>query len=177
VDMGEGLTDCAVIRSGQVVQSMTTQTGCMDFRRSISERVRERFDVEIVEDEAERLLRSVGVGLTNAESVAASGQCRGNQAAISVCPHELEAAVSGSLRTVLHCIHLLLRDLPASYFVEVIEDGILLTGGGALLRGMKERIAETPRVDVHVGPDPMAAAVHGARAMLPLVSKMKLWRT
>jgi rod shape-determining protein MreB len=67
-------------------------------------------------------------------------------------------------------------DLPATYFVEVIEDGIFLTGGGALLRGMRERIAETTRVDVHVGPDPMGAAVHGARAMLPAISAMKLWK-
>jgi len=176
VDMGEGLTDCAVIRSGQVIQAMTTRTGCMDFRRSISERVMERFEVEIVEDEAERLLRQVGVGVQQAESVFTNGRCRGNDAAVSVCPQELQAAVAGSLRTVLHCIHLLLRDLPATYFVEVIEDGIFLTGGGALLRGMKERIAETTRVDVHVGPDPMGAAVHGARAMLPVISAMKLWK-
>jgi rod shape-determining protein MreB and related proteins len=176
VDMGEGLTDCAVIRGGQVVQSMTTQTGCVDFRRSISERVRARFDVDIVEDEAERLLRRVGVDLQQVGSLAANGRCHGNAAAVSLCPQELQAAISENLGTVLRCIHLLLRDLPPSYFVEVIEDGIFLTGGGALLRGMKERIAETTRVDVHVGPDPMGAAVTGARAMLPAISATNLWK-
>lgn len=177
VDMGEGVTDCAVIRGGQVVQAMSTRTGCMDFRRSISDRVRERFDVEIVEEEAERLLRQVGVDLLQAESVFTNGRRRGSDAAVSISPQELQGAIAGSLRTVLHSIHLLLHDLPAHYFVEVIEDGIFLTGGGALLRGMKERIAEMTRVDVHVGPDPMGAAVHGARAMLPVISAMKLWKT
>ncbi len=177
MDMGEGLTDCAVIRGGKVVQSMTTRTGCMDFRRSISGRIRERFDVEIAEDEAERLLRQIGVSPQQREFVFTSGRRRGRHSAISVCPRELQTSVESSLRRVLQCIHLLLRDLPASYFVEVIEDGIFLTGGGALLRGMKDRIAEKTRMDVHVGPDPMGAAVHGAQAMLPAISALQLWKT
>jgi rod shape-determining protein MreB len=59
-----------------------------------------------------------------------------------------------------------LRDLPPAVAAEVIEDCIWLTGGGACLRGMAERIAEITTLEVRLVPDPMHAVINGAARML-----------
>ena len=69
--------------------------------------------------------------------------------------------------TTLVCeIFNVLRDMPPMAAAEVIEDGIWLTGGGACMHGMAERIAEVTTLEVRLVPDPMHAVVNGAAQIL-----------
>ena len=74
-------------------------------------------------------------------------------------------------------VQTLLRMLPASIGAEVIEDGIFLTGGGALLPGMREAVAEQSAIDTRVVPDPIGSVICGARRMLPLAASLDLWKS
>ena len=74
-------------------------------------------------------------------------------------------------------VQTLLRTLPASIGAEVIEDGIFLTGGGALLPGMREAVAEQSAIDTRVVPDPIGSVICGARRMLPLAASLDLWKS
>lgn len=175
MDIGEGVTDCAVIRSAQVIRSQAVRVGCANLRVAIQQCVSENHDVILGDDEAERLLRSAGVG-AGAES--ATLQCLRNNTmcALTILAAELRAALAPQLASILGNLEELLRDLPAPLSAEIIEEGIYLSGGGALLRGMPDQVVRVSQMDVHVVGDPLGAVIRGIRAMLPIAATMRLWR-
>jgi actin-like ATPase involved in cell morphogenesis len=71
----------------------------------------------------------------------------------------------------------LLRDIPASIGAEVIEDGIFLTGGGALLPGMSDAVGEASAIAARTVAEPLNAVIDGAQVMLPLAATLNLWKT
>ena len=176
IDLGDGVTDCAVIKGARIIKSMAMRTGCADFRGSIRAHILKHHCVTVGEPEAQRVLLAVGVGESGARKVTVTGRRDGSACRIAISAVELQAAFAPEFRRIQGLVEALLRDLPAELFVHVIEHGIFLTGGGALLKGMQQELAQTARVDVHVVPDPLRAVVHGARVMLPAVSALHLWQ-
>lgn len=176
IDIGEGVTDCAVIRSAQIATSHAVRVGCADLRASIREHVLQRHELTISEQEAERIMRVVGVSEDNYEGLTASGLYDGEACTFAIDAEELHTALASAQTAILDCIETLLHELPAALSVEVIEDGIFLSGGGALLPGMRDRVARATQVDVRIVADPLRAVVSGARAMLPAASTLRLWR-
>ena len=175
VDFGEGVTDCAVIRDGQIVASRAERVGCGDLRRVVQRFARSSARMVITEAEAERMLRTVGLRRHGGEV------CRGT---INGRPAEAVLSMAGiyeNLRPVvglmLAPIRGLLRDVPAVIGAEVIEDGIFLTGGGALLPGMRDAVAAESAIDTRVVNDPLGAVIRGAWTMLPLAATLDLWKT
>jgi len=71
----------------------------------------------------------------------------------------------------------LLHDIPASIGAEVIEDGIFLTGGGALLPGMCAAVSEASAIEARTVAEPLNAVIDGAQVMLPLAATLNLWKT
>jgi len=176
VDIGEGITDCAVIRSAQIVASHAVRSGCADLRENIRTHVLRQYQRTISEEEAERVLRAIGVSEDASGELPIIGSRDGQLCTFAVSPMELQAALTSVKNTLFECIETLLRDLPPSLSVEVIEDGIFLSGGGALLKGMRELVAQATQVDVRIVRDPLRAVVCGARAMLPTAATLRLWR-
>lgn len=176
VDLGEGITECAVIREGQVVQFLSARCGCSDWREKIRNRMQHRFHCSITSSEAERVLRFIGVRSASAGQISVTTFKNGRLKNLRVPESELRAGVESDFCIVLETVQRLLADLPPSFSVEIIEDGLFLTGGGSLLPGVRERLAAVTKLDVHVAQDPLGAVVHGARAMLPIAAALKLWR-
>jgi rod shape-determining protein MreB len=174
VDFGDGVTDCAVIRDGQIIASLAERVGCGDLRRSVQNFVKRSTGIEIPESEAERALRKIGL-MREGEEL-----CRGNVGRQPAQFFLSVAALHAELRPVLDRmmapIKALLRDIPASIGAEVIEDGIFLTGGGALLPGMRDAVASTSAIDTRVVADPLGAVICGARTMLPFAATLNLWK-
>lgn len=168
IDFGEGVTDCALIHRGQVVHSGAVRIGCADLRRAIQDWARESFDVLVSDDDADCFLRRFGV-------------LAGHEASDELLPfgasaNLLRGAIEAPLAAMVGTVKTMLRDLPASFGAEVIEDGIFITGGGALLPGMDTLIERATGIHTTVTPQPLASVIHGARAMLPLAAALKLWR-
>ncbi len=65
---------------------------------------------------------------------------------------------------------------PASIGAEVIEDGIFLTGGGALLPGMRDAVAAESAIETRIVADPLGAVIRGAWTMLPFAATLNLWK-
>jgi rod shape-determining protein MreB len=175
MDIGEGVTDCAVIRSAQVFRSMAVRVACSDLRKAIQQGVCEHHQVSLSDDEAGRLLRVAGVREDAAENVTMEGSRDGKACSLTIPATELQAALAPQLAAILGNLETLLHDLPPALSAEGIEEGIYLTGGGALLKGMPEQVVRVAQMDVRVVADPLGAVVSGIRAMLPVASTLRLW--
>lgn len=176
VDIGEGVTDCAVISAGQIVRSSAVRTGCADFRRSIRRYLIDRYDLAVSQAEAECVLEAIGVCGDECGDAAVAGVGHGRQCQLAISAIDLRAAYAPELDHIFQTLKELVCDLPAPAFTQLLEEGIYLSGGGAMLRGMGDEIARITQIDTHVVRDPLRAVVMGAAAMLPSVSLLALWQ-
>jgi rod shape-determining protein MreB len=176
VDFGEGVTDCAVIRDGQIVESLAERTGCSDLREIIRTFAGLSAGIAISHEEADRALHFLGVSGTRQTTV--KGTADGDKAASGTLrPADVHAELSPAVERMIQPIKTLLRNIGAGSGAEVIEDGIFLTGGGALLPGMREAVAAATGIETRVVEDPLRSVIRGARRMLPFAASLDLWRT
>jgi len=179
VDIGDGVTDIAVIRSGQLVTTAAVRTACSDLHQAISAIVDQRYGIRLFPQEAQRLTHRLGSPLepTGEQWFYAEGLALGSDDPINlrVSSLDLIEAVEPVLGIIIEAIHRTVRDLPPETSCEVIESGICLTGGGANLRGITQRLSVATSLDVHPARDPMRAVINGACQMLKVGAETNLW--
>lgn len=175
VDFGDGVTDCALIRDGQIMASMAERTGCSDLRRTIQTFAKSAAGLDVTAAESERLLREVG--LRRFGTALCQTAVDGIPVQYPLNITDLHAPLRPVLDRMLAPITALLRSLSATLDAEVIEDGIFLTGGGALLPGLRQAVARQSGIDTHIVPDPVGSVIRGARRMLPLAASLNLWKS
>jgi len=164
IDIGEGVSDCAVIQSSKIVATCAVRIGCARLRQAIAHAVARSGNRPVTDDEAETMLRTCGVA-PSATGVPAAGE-----------PTELSSAVEPHVRKMLDIFDSFLRDLPHQLGCEIIDSGIRLSGGGALIPGIRERLAERTGINVRVVANPLFAVIEGARVILPVVTALNQWR-
>jgi rod shape-determining protein MreB len=179
VDIGHGVTDCAVVRAGAVVASTATRVACSDLELAIGFFVLDRHGVQLSPEATRRLLKELSFdpaspkrGVTRVTGRLAAMQ---GSAEVAIAYEDLVDAVRPAHDRIVGVVSEFLRELPARVGVEVIENGIDLTGGGALLDGMAESIGRATRLDVRCVPDALGSVIRGARRMIGNVEKQKLW--
>jgi rod shape-determining protein MreB len=116
----------------------------------------------ITDAAAEQLLRVHGIPCSGPEHRAGAVQSTGAAASL----------VDGLITN----IDLFLRELPHHVGCEIIDSGIWLSGGGALIPGIRERLEERIGISVRVVRNPMFAVIEGARGILPVVAALNQWR-
>ncbi|MBU5612284.1 rod shape-determining protein [Geomonas azotofigens] len=159
VDVGDGVTDCAVFRSGKVIASYALRGGCCRMRHAIMTAVKAVQQTVLLEEEADLLLRDCG---TSRHSEPAAGTT--------------VAALLPVLEEIADGIDSFLRDLPNDIGCDIIYSGICLTGGGALIPGLRHLLEERTGINVFTASNPRSAVVEGARAILPVVVMLNRWR-
>lgn len=160
IDIGEGVTDCAVIRAGKIQATCAVRLGCANMRREIVRAGGVQGGKPVItEEEAEELLRRHGVAHSRVECQSASGAEQGLHAVEQVVEQLTTEACS------------FLRDMPHSLGCEIIESGIWLSGGGALIPGIRERLEAQTGIGVTLVGNPLSAVVEGARALLPYIAE------
>ncbi|MCI0337788.1 MAG: rod shape-determining protein [Acidobacteria bacterium] len=180
VDIGDGVTDIAVIRSSTLIKTSAVRTACSDLRHAVSQMIAFRYGVLLYPKEAERLIHIVGAvqDFEEEELFVTYGTDLLSGGPVSLCVSNLDVieAIETVLETIIAAIHGTVRDLPAKTSCEVIENGICLTGGGAQLRGLPSRLSIATSLDIHRAPDPMRAVINGAKQMLRIGVATDLWR-
>jgi rod shape-determining protein MreB len=164
VDVGEGVTDVGVVRSGRLAGTRTLRIGCGELREAVRE-VAARHGLQLGPGEAERLAGALAGG---AEVLMATGRdtATGRERRAGVRAREVAEAVEPLFAQVAATVMAAWRDLTPEASCEVIESGVLLAGGGALIAGLRERIAAETALDVRRAPDPLYAVISGARRMV-----------
>ncbi len=176
IDIGEGVTDCAIITSGKVVDTAALRGGCWALRNAQREAALRRRNQRITARQAELLVRAALGGPAAVPVQVQEVQGADGPALPPAGLGEAREACEPVVAAILGLITGFLREIPHSTGSEIIENGITLTGGGALLAGMRERIQAATGIAVVPVPNPLEAVVRGAYAMLPIVAMLNMWK-
>ena len=176
IDIGEGVTDMAVIRDGRLVFATATRTACSDLQKAVRSAIISRHRVCPTPAETERLTHELaalrqGNDMTGRDiPVHGMDIIRRREVNIAVHSREILDAMAPVLAKILKMIEAGLKKLPENISCEVLESGICLTGGGSCITGMDSLIAASTNLEVRVAPDPMHSVINGA------IQTLRYWK-
>jgi rod shape-determining protein MreB len=170
VDVGGGITEIGLVAMGGVVAGSAVRVGGFDMDAAIHQFVRRRHGVSVGEATGERLKVQIGSAYPTSQSVTAQVRGRdmtsGTPRSLVVTPDEVREALSGVVGQIVDGARECLAEAPAELAHDVLETGLFLTGGGALLRGLDMRLARDCEVPVHVTEQPLHTVALGAGRLL-----------
>jgi rod shape-determining protein MreB and related proteins len=177
VDVGGGTAEMAVISLGGVVAVEALRCGGFDFDASIQSYVRQAYGVAIGERTAEAVKMAIGSGHPYEGEQQAEIRGRevstGRPRAVVLSPGEVREALEDNVASVIHAAAECLGEAPPELAQDIMFQGIHLTGGGALLRGMTQRLADATAVPVHLVDTPLECVVQGAGVCLESFDKLR----
>ena len=177
VDIGGGTTDVATISLGGIVNSRSIRVGGDELNESIIQHVRKTYNLLIGERTAEEL--KIMLGSASIEKAQGSMQVRGRDMVtglprvVEVPAKEIAVAMSEIIHQILDAVKDVLEQTPPEISADVIDHGIVLTGGGAMLRHLAEMISKETQVPAFVANDPLDCVALGTGAILANPSLMK----
>ena len=170
VDIGGGTTDIAVISMGGTVVSRTLKIAGDRFNDDIMRFIRDEFQLAIGESTAEFTKIAVGSAIPLDERleipVRGRDMATGLPREISVKNTHARAAFAKSLRSIVDAIHETIEVTPPELAGDVLRRGIVLCGGGALLRGLGDLIERETGVQVTIAHDPLTCVIRGLGQMI-----------
>ncbi|RLD62364.1 MAG: rod shape-determining protein [Bacteroidetes bacterium] len=177
VDIGGGTTEIAVISLGGIVSNKSIRIAGDDFTADIKEYMRHQHNIKIGERTAEDIKINVGSALTDIENapsdyiVSGPHQMTALPIEIPVSYQEIAHCLDRSLNKVEAAILSALEQTPPELYSDVLKNGIYLTGGGALLRGLDKRLSSKTKIKFHIAEDPLHAVARGTGIALKNVDK------
>ncbi len=170
IDIGGGTSDIAVISLGGVVRSKNLRIAGDKLNNDIISYVRSEFKILIGEKTAENIKISIGAIIPENEPLEASIKGRdlisGLPREVVVTDSDIREAISQSIDTLIESVKEVLETTPPEILSDIMQRGIYLAGGGALIRGLPEIINEYTKIPVHIAPDPLTVICRGAGIVL-----------
>ncbi len=170
VDIGGGTTEIAVISLGGVVTWKTLRMAGNTLDNSIIQYVREEFNILIGEQVAENTKIKIGSasGLKEPMEMPLRGRdlINGLPKEVIISDSQVREAMSKIIGQIIENIKITLEITPPELVADIYEHGIILTGGGALLRGLDKEIARATKIPVRVADDPLTCVVRGTGVLL-----------
>lgn len=166
VDVGGGSTDAAILALGGVVASRSARVGGAAMDEAVSAYVQQQFSLLLGERSAEHIKIEAGSAFPLAEARRARVRGRdlvsGLPRTVELSSDEVRRALDPPVRAVVDLVRDLLDSTPPELAGDVLRRGVVLTGGGALLRGIDARLEHELGVPVRVADDPLRAVIRGA---------------
>ena len=166
VDIGGGTTDVAVISLGGIVTSRSIRVGGDALDSAIINYIKNQYNLMIGERTAEEVKMAIGSAIRlNGESDA---RIRGRDLVsglpkdLMVSPKEIREAIEDQIAKIIGAIKATLDETPPDLVADLSRTGIVLAGGGALLKGLPERLIKETGMPVRVAEDPLYSVVNGA---------------
>lgn len=177
VDIGGGTTEVAIISYGGVVTCNTVRVGGDLFDENIIQHVRKKYNLLIGERTAEEIKIEIGYALVKHEEKTMSVRGRdlvtGLPKTISLSSYEIQHALKESLLNILETIRSTLEQSPAELSGDIVDHGVVLSGGGALLNGLQEWLGNEIIVPVHIAPNPLESVAIGTGRSLKFIHKLQ----
>ena len=165
LDIGGGTTDIAVISLGGTVASKSSHVAGDRFNENIIDYVRSEFQLAIGEKTAEEVKIHIGavrpLGSVLERAVRGRDLATGLPREILMTDAHVREALAPSLDTLMEAMKEVIESTPPELLSDVLERGVTVFGGGALLRGLPELLSKMLGVPVFVAPDPLTAVVRG----------------
>ncbi len=177
VDIGGGTTDIAVVALGGMVYDRSVRTAGHHMDEAIIQHMRRRHGLLIGERTAEQVKIEIGSACAGVEplSVEVRGRClrEGRPRVVRVSDEEIRLALSEPLKVIVAAVHEALDSIPPEIAADLSDNGMVVSGGGALLRGLDELLRQETGVPVSVADDPLTSVVRGVGKMLDEVTLLK----
>lgn len=171
VDIGGGTSEVAIISMAAIILSKSVRIGGDAMDETISNYIKSKYNLLIGQDYAERIKKEIGSACTgdyDREEMEVKGRemVEGKPAHIRVGAKEIRDALGYSIGSIVHTVRIALEQTPPELAADIIDRGIVLTGGGALLRGLSQLMSQEVSLPVAVADDPLYTVVTGAGKML-----------
>jgi len=175
VDIGGGTTDIAVLSMGDIVTSQSVKVAGDKFDTDIIKYIKDKYKLLIGERTAEDVKIRVGTvyyGRREEMDIRGRDMVSGLPLTITIRSDEIREALWDSVASIIAAAKAVLERTPPELAADIIDKGIILTGGGALLHGLDTLMAEELKVPVLIAEDPMHCVVKGTGIMLDNLDKM-----
>ena len=170
VDIGGGTTEAAVISLGGIVNFSSIRVAGDKMDLAISDFIKKKYNLAIGEQTAEEIKMKIGVVLPEKEQKIMEIRGRdlilGLPRNIKVSSNEICEAISDVLAEIIQVIKQVLRDTPPELSADVMQKGLVLSGGGSLLRNIQELIAKSVGVPAILSEEPLLCVAKGTGVML-----------
>jgi len=177
VDIGGGTTDIAVISMNGIVFNHSIRIAGNEMDEAIIQYLKKKYNLLIGEKSAEQLKMEIGSAypLDEPMTVEIKGRDLGEgiPKTIIIDDQEVREALEDVVSSIINAIRVALEKTPPELSADIIDRGIILTGGGALLKNIDKRIREETKLPVFITDDPLATVVIGAGKMLDDLDLLK----
>ncbi|WP_186575836.1 rod-share determining protein MreBH [Aquibacillus kalidii] len=177
VDIGGGTSEVAIISFGGVVSCRSVRTGGDKMDEEIAQYIRKQFNILIGERTAENIKMEIGYALIDHEEESMDVRGRdlltGLPKIITVTSTQIQQAIRESLESILETVHATLENCPPELSGDIVDHGVTITGGGSLIKGMQEWLANEISVPVHLAPHPLESVAIGTGRSLKMIHKLQ----
>lgn len=176
IDIGGGTTDIAVISLGGIVKSKNLKIAGDRFNEDIMTYLKDEFKILIGEKTAETLKMQIGSAIegdTLEARVRGRDMISGLPREIIITDVDIRSALASSINTFIDGVKEVLETTPPEVIGDVMQKGIVLTGGGALLRGIDILLQAVLKIPIYVAEDPLTAVARGTGIILDNIEYYK----
>jgi len=170
VDIGGGTSEVAVISLGGIVTCHSARIAGDKLDMAISEFIKKKYNLAIGDQTAEEIKIKIGTALPEKEEkfleIRGRDLILGLPRTIKVSSNEVCEAISDILLEIIQVIKVVLRDTPPELSADVMDKGMIISGGGALLRNIDELIAQATGVPCFIAENPLLCVAKGAGVVL-----------
>ncbi|MBM7648375.1 rod shape-determining protein MreB [Bacillus ectoiniformans] len=176
VDIGGGTTDVAVLSMGSIVTASSIKMAGDNFDAEILSYIKKEYKLLIGERTAEDIKVNIGTVYPNGRNeemdIRGRDMVTGLPRTMKVYSGEIEEALRESVAVIVQAAKNVLEQTPPELSADIIDRGVILTGGGALLHGMDQLLAEELKLPVLVAENPMDCVAIGTGIMLDNIEKL-----
>ncbi|HAA3369157.1 TPA_asm: rod shape-determining protein [Listeria monocytogenes] len=176
VDIGGGTSEIAIISYGGVVSSTSIRTGGDHMDEEIIQYIRKNYNLLIGQTTAERIKMELGYApiehVTQTADIRGRDLLTGLPKTIQVSSTEIQSALAETLQRILETIRNTLELCPPELSGDIVDRGIILSGGGSLLQGFRDWLVEEIDVPVHMAPSPLESVAIGTGRSLVFADKL-----
>lgn len=177
LDLGGGTSEIGIISFGGVVASKSLPIGGNSFDEKIVQLVKEKYNLLIGSQTAEQL--KISIGQVNSDhkekklDIIGRNLVTGLPESVTISSYDVYRAMKDSLEKIASALHATLEKCPPELSGDIVDHGIVLTGGGALLGGMKEWLMEETKVPIILAASPLEAVALGTGDALSMIGNLK----
>ncbi|MFA5070145.1 MAG: rod shape-determining protein [Patescibacteria group bacterium] len=178
VDFGAGTTEIAVISLGGIVAWKSLKVAGNELDKNIIQYARDEFNLLLGEKTAEEVKKKIGSAITGEEddleaTIRGRDLISGLPKEVSITGHQVTEAISRSLKVILDNIKITIESTPPELVSDIYLKGIVLTGGGSLLKNIDQLIHEQTQIPVHIADDPLTCVARGTGLVLEDLESLK----
>lgn len=170
IDIGGGTTDIAILSLGGIVNSASIRVAGNAFDNDIVKYLKDKYKLLIGERTAEDIKKTIGTVFTGTKTekmeVRGRDLVTGLPHTVNITSDEVEEALRESVYTIIHCAKGILEQTPPELSADIIDKGIVLTGGGALVEGFSNLLSQELKVPVFIAESPLTCVAEGTGILL-----------